>query len=159
MDSISELLARRARDDAAKPFCLFDGVGISFADLDDRVNRLANGFAALGLEPGDRVAVMLANHPDHPVVFLALVRLGVTQVPINIHLRGLGLECVLAHPEARAVVADERFLRSAGGIERVRAPTSITRPSTSWRMITREASQASRCDVPAGTRMPPSSTD
>jgi len=109
VDSISELLERRARDDAAKPFCLCDGASISFAGLHDRVNRLANGLAALGIHPGDRVAVMLANHPDHPVVFLALARLGVTQVPVNIHLRGLGLEYVLAHSEARAVVADERF--------------------------------------------------
>jgi acyl-coenzyme A synthetase/AMP-(fatty) acid ligase len=79
VDSIADLLERRARDDAAKPFCLFDDASISFADLHDRVNRLANGFAALGLHPGNRVAVILANHPDHPVVFLALARLGVTQ--------------------------------------------------------------------------------
>jgi crotonobetaine/carnitine-CoA ligase len=109
VESISELIERRARDAAAKPFCLFDGSAISFADLHARVNRVAGGLAALGVRPGDRVAVMLANHPDHPVVFLALVRLGVTQVPVNVHLRGLGLEYVLAHSEARAVVADERF--------------------------------------------------
>src|SRR5207249_7742954 len=50
-------------------------------------------------------------------------------------------------------------LRIAGGIVRVRAPTSVTRPSASWRMTTLVASQARRCDVPAGTRMPSSSTD
>jgi crotonobetaine/carnitine-CoA ligase len=73
------------------------------------VNRLASGFAALGIGPGDRVAVMLANHPDHAAVFLALARLGVTQVPVNIHLRGPGLAYVLTHSETRAIVADERF--------------------------------------------------
>jgi crotonobetaine/carnitine-CoA ligase len=109
MESISELLDRRSRDDAAKPFCFFGDTRISFADLAERVSRLASGFAAHGVGPGDRVAVMLANHPDHPVVFLALARLGVTQIPVNIHLRGLGLEYVLTHSEARAVVADERF--------------------------------------------------
>ena len=109
MQSLSDLLERRARDDAAKPFCFFAGSAISFGELAQRVRRLASGFAALGVRPGDRVAVMLANHPDHPTVFLALVELGATQVPVNIHLRGLGLEYVLAHSEARAVVADERF--------------------------------------------------
>jgi crotonobetaine/carnitine-CoA ligase len=109
VESITELLERRGRDDAAKPFCLFDGSRLSFADLRDRVNRLASGFAALGVHPGDRVAVMLANHPDHPVTFLALARLGATQVPVNVHLRGLGLEYVLTHSEARAIVADARF--------------------------------------------------
>jgi len=109
MESISDLLDRRARDDSAKPFCVFDGSVVSFGELRQRVNSLAKGFAALGVAPGDRVAVMLANHPEHLVVFLALVRLGATQIPVNIHLRGLGLEYVLAHSEARAVVADERF--------------------------------------------------
>ncbi|MGH7345399.1 MAG: AMP-binding protein [Candidatus Rokuibacteriota bacterium] len=111
MESISELLERRARDDSNKPFCFFEGSSVSFGQLRVRVNRLASGFAALGLRAGDRVAVMLANHLDHPVVFLALARLGATQVPVNVHLRGLGLEYVLAHSEARAIVADERFAR------------------------------------------------
>jgi carnitine-CoA ligase len=109
MESIGELLERRVRDDPARPFCVFEGSRTSFGELGDRVNRLATGFAAMGLSPGDRVAVMLANHPEHVMVFLALAGLGATQVPINIHLRGLGLEYVLAHSEARAIVADERF--------------------------------------------------
>jgi carnitine-CoA ligase len=109
VESISELLDRRARDDSAKPFCVFDGDVLSFGELRERVNSLASGCAALGVRPGDRVAVMLANHPDHLVVFLAFMRLGVTQVPVNVHLRGLGLEYVLAHSEVRVVVADERF--------------------------------------------------
>src|SRR6185503_2110334 len=109
MESISDLLDRRARDDSAKPFCLFAGSVISFGDLHQRVSRLASGFAAFGVRSGDRVAVMLANHSDHPMVFLALARLGATQIPVNIHLRGFGLEYVLTHSEARAIVADARF--------------------------------------------------
>jgi carnitine-CoA ligase len=109
MESISELLERRGRDDATKPFCFFDGAPLTFGELESRVNRLARGFAAAGLRAGDPVAVMLANHPDHAAVFLALARLGATQVPVNIHLRGFGLEYVLTHSEARAIVADARF--------------------------------------------------
>ncbi|HKQ65430.1 MAG TPA: AMP-binding protein, partial [Methylomirabilota bacterium] len=122
METLSELLERRARDDAAKPFCFFAGSTVSFGDLAQRVRRLASGFAALGVRPGDRVAVMLANHPDHPMVFLALAEVGATQIPVNIHLRGLGLEYVLAHSEARAVVADERF---APELRQVLAKTSV----------------------------------
>ena len=122
MESLSELLDRRARDDGAKPFCFFAGAAVSFGDLAQRVRRLADGFAALGVRPGDRVAVMLTNHVDHPMVFLALVELGATQIPVNIHLRGLGLEYVLAHSEARAVVADERF---APELQQVLSRTSV----------------------------------
>jgi len=118
VESLSELIERRARDTAAKSLCLFGGSAISFADLYARVTHVAGGLAALGVRPGDRVAVMLANHPDYPVVFLALAWLGVTQVPLNVHPRGLGLEYVLAHSVARAIVADERFapLRLGSGL-------------------------------------------
>ena len=142
MDSISELLARRARDDAAKPFCLFDDSSISFADLHDRVNR--------------RVAVMLANHPDHAAVFLALARLGVTQVPVNVHLRGHGLEYVLGHSEARAVVADERF---APALTEVLAKTAAD--LLVWRGAVAQAGSPRSVSlddvVAAGTPDPPAS--
>src|SRR5215475_1530818 len=122
MESLDDLVARRARDDSGKPFCFFGGSITSFGELGERVSRLASGLGAHGVAAGDRVAVMLANHPDHPAVFLALVRLGVTQVPINIHLRGVGLEYLLRHSEARAIIADVRFapgLAAHGGAARI----------------------------------------
>lgn len=157
MESISELLERRARDDAAKPFCFFDGSSVSFADLRERVNRVASGFAALGVHPGDRVAVMLANHPDHPVVFLALNRLGVTQIPVNIHLRGLGLEYVLTHSEARAMVVDARFAPELSPLVG-KTPLDLL----VWRGTPMPAGSARSVSlddvVAAGTPTPPTST-
>lgn len=109
METIRGLVERRGRDDAARPFCRFgDGV-LTFGDLDREVNRLANGLTRSGVGPGDRVAVMLPNHPDHLLTFLALAKLGATQVPINVHLKGLGLRHLLEHSEARVVVADSRY--------------------------------------------------
>ena len=118
MDSIRKLLERRARDDGARPFCLHQDTVITFGELDHVVNRLANGFAGLGVAPGDRVAVILPTHTDHIYTFLALAKLGVTQVPINIHLRELGLRFPLEHSEARVVVADARCGPALGPILR-----------------------------------------
>jgi len=130
MERLDDLVARRARDDSGKPFCFFGGSITSFGELGERVGRLASDLAALGVAAGDRVAVMLANHPDHPAVFLALVRLGVTQVPINIHLRGVGLEYVLRHSEARAIIADARFAPELSTIlERTSVSLLVWRPT------------------------------
>src|SRR5437899_8174943 len=52
-----------------------------------------------------------------------------------------------------------RARRSAGGMVRVRAPTSVTRPSASWRITTRVAPHASRRDVSAETWAPSSRAD
>ena len=79
------------------------------ASSTERVNRFANGLLALGLKRGDRVAVMLPNHPDYVVAFLAAARIGVCQVPVNINLRGAGLAYVLEHSELRGLIVDARF--------------------------------------------------
>ncbi len=157
MESISELLTRRARDDSTKPFCFFEESPLSFGELETRVNRLASGLAAAGLRPGDPVAVMLANHPDHVAVFLALARLGATQVPINIHLRGLGLEYILTHSEARAIVVDERF---APELATILARTSLELLVWRGEPVPAESARSVRLEdvVAAGTATSPRSS-
>lgn len=125
-EPITELLARRGRDERDRPFCFVgDGV-VTFGDLAAVVDRLAAGLRGLGIRPGDRVAVVLLNHPEHIFSFLALARLGATQIPVNVHLRALGLRYLLEHSEARAVIAEPRIatelreaLTGAHGVELV----------------------------------------
>jgi len=55
---------------------------ISGNEAIDRVKRLALGLASLGLNPGDRVAVMSENRPDWSIADLALLCLRAVNVPI-----------------------------------------------------------------------------
>lgn len=107
--TIGELLDDRARDTPDFVFCRFEGQAITCRELAERANRFANALVAAGIGPGDRVAIMLPNHPDYIAVFLALLRLGACQVPVNINLRGEGLAYLLRHAEPKAVVADARY--------------------------------------------------
>src|SRR5262245_11652750 len=77
--------------------------------LDTASNRLANSLSGLGIGRGDRVAVMLPNHPDHVDTIVALAKLGATHVPVNVHAKELGLRYQLEHSEPRAVIADARY--------------------------------------------------
>ncbi len=107
--TIGALLAARSARDPGAIYCRFGEERIAFGALQERVNRLANGLLALGIREGDRVPVMLPNHPDHMVAFLALATIGACQVPVNVHLRGAGLEYLLEHCEPRALIADRRY--------------------------------------------------
>jgi long-chain acyl-CoA synthetase len=59
--SIGETLEDRAKKFKKKPALLFEGKAISFSQLDESVNKLANGLRSLGICKGDRVAIMLPN--------------------------------------------------------------------------------------------------
>jgi len=105
-ETISSLLRSRARQHAEHVFCRWQDTQITYRQLDARVDRLACTLAALGLERGQRAALMLAHHPDHIVTLLALMRMGVVAVPMNPQLRGASVRYVLEHARPQAVIAD-----------------------------------------------------
>jgi crotonobetaine/carnitine-CoA ligase len=107
--TLRELMDQRAGEDPDHVYCRFGDQNLTVGDLFTRVNRFANGLLAQGLARGDRVGVMLANTPDYIVAYLAMVRLGICQVPININLRGEALQYLLDHSELRAIIAEARF--------------------------------------------------
>ena len=107
--TIRELLDRRVAEDPDFVYCRFGDDALTLGALNERVNRFANGLLTLGLARGDRVAVMLPNHPDYVVAFLACARIGVCQVPVNINLKGTGLAYVLEHSQLSGLIVDARF--------------------------------------------------
>ncbi|QPK83454.1 long-chain fatty acid--CoA ligase [Corynebacterium qintianiae] len=66
-----------------KPATRFFGRGMTFAELDAQVRRAAAGLSALGVKPGDRVAIMLPNCPQHVAAFYAVQLLGGVVVEHN----------------------------------------------------------------------------
>jgi O-succinylbenzoic acid--CoA ligase len=57
--------------------------GLSYAELDALVGQAAGGLRTLGVEKGDRVAIVLGNSIEFVVVLFALARLGAVSVPLN----------------------------------------------------------------------------
>ena len=107
--TVRRLLESRAARDPDHAYLRHAGATWTIANLNDRVNRLANGLAALGVAEGDRVPLMLQNHPDYVLASFALAKLGAVQVPMNVRLAADGLAYVLEHCEPMLVIADARF--------------------------------------------------
>ncbi len=59
------------------------GNDIDYTQLDILVNRAANAFAQLGVQPGDRVALYLANTPQFVISLYGALKIGAVAVPIN----------------------------------------------------------------------------
>src|SRR5260370_187419 len=60
-----------------------DGLSLSYGELFARAGRAANGVVAVGVAPGDRVAVQIDKSPDMIVVMLACLRAGAVLLPLN----------------------------------------------------------------------------
>jgi acetyl-CoA synthetase len=78
----------------------------TFAELRDRSNRWANALAALGVGPGDRVAIVLSQRPETALAHIAVYKLGAIAVPLATLFGDDALEYRLRDSGARAVVLD-----------------------------------------------------
>src|SRR3954454_23484725 len=60
----------------------FEGTWHTAVDLHTRASRIAGGLIELGVGPGDRVAIIMANCPEVPIVYHAVWRAGAAVTPV-----------------------------------------------------------------------------
>lgn len=77
---------------------------LTYAQLDERSDRLAAGLCAQGICPGDTVGLYLANCPEYLEMFLALIKLGAVPFNVNYRYREDELCHLFANAGAAAVV-------------------------------------------------------
>ncbi|MGD8561947.1 MAG: long-chain fatty acid--CoA ligase [Desulfarculaceae bacterium] len=92
-----------------KPALIFEGRTITYLELHKRASRTSCWLQELGIEKGDRVAVLLDNCPEFIEVFLACSRLGAVCVPMNFRLAPRELDYILGHCRPRALVFAGHF--------------------------------------------------
>lgn len=81
---------------------------VTWRDLRRRADRAACGFIALGVQPGDRVAILSENRFEWVLCDLALLSAGCTTVPLHAPLTAAQVEYQLQHGQVRGVVVSNR---------------------------------------------------
>lgn len=84
----------------------FEGAGITWRQLQQSTDALAAGLARLGVDAGDRVAVLMSNRPEWIEVSLAALRLGAVVVPLNIRFTPAEISFVVADAGCGVVVTE-----------------------------------------------------
>ena len=81
--NLSSNLVRTAASMPERPAIKIGGQDISYQQLHCMAAKLAGSLRASGIEPGDRVALILPNVPAFPVAFFATLLAGGSVVPMN----------------------------------------------------------------------------
>ena len=111
-DSLTALLEESFRKYADRPAYKFMGKAVSFADVDALSRAFAAYLQSLGLAKGDRVAVMMPNVPQYPVVVAGILRAGLVVVNVNPLYTPRELEHQLKDSGAKAIVIIENFAKT-----------------------------------------------
>jgi len=105
-ESLTDLFDTAVHSFASLPAFTSFGRTITYAELDDLAARFAGWLGGLdGVGPGDRVAIMMPNLLQYPVVLFGAWRAGLVVVNINPLYRARELEHQLADSGAKVIVA------------------------------------------------------
>lgn len=108
-ETVSDLMEQGmlAHDDGAAPYLFFEDEHWSYGAFCNEVRHMAGVLHdTLGVRRGDRVALVMRNFPELPILTLAVASLGATAVFMNAWWTGAELDYALRDCEPRAVFAD-----------------------------------------------------
>ncbi|MBQ14378.1 MAG: long-chain fatty acid--CoA ligase [Gammaproteobacteria bacterium] len=86
------------------------GLRLSFSELNARCNRLVSSLLALGVKPGDRIAVAMMNSAEFIEAYFAIAKLGAIIVPLNWRLVPDELEFILKDSGSSTLIFGEEFV-------------------------------------------------
>jgi len=116
MITLRDLLTARARRFEREIFLEYGAEQFSYATLDDRTDHVATGLNRLGLQPGDRIVLLLSNRPEFIFFLLGAPKLGFVPVPVDPAFPPDDIAFILRDCSASALVTEKQFRGLKSGI-------------------------------------------
>ena len=110
--NIGKLLTKSARTFPENLAIAYGSKELTYAEVNARTNRLANGLNRLGVQQGDNVAVLMYNCPEMLESMFACFKMGCGTIPINFRLHPKEFAFIINHSEAKAVIISPEFIES-----------------------------------------------
>ena len=108
--TLVEQLERNAKEIPLKTAVIYRDKKISYRQLDELANRLADYFLERGLKKGDRVGFMLPRIPELVISFLAVAKAGGIVVPINFELMAKEFRTIVDTISPKYLIVHASFL-------------------------------------------------
>src|SRR4051812_15489704 len=123
--SILDYLAEHARRSPDRPVVHYRDRQLGFAELEERSARCRGALAALGVQHGDRVALVMSDSPEMMVAMLGVMSHGAIVVPCSTMLKPAELEYMLTDCGARLVIVTPEHADNA---KAAKAPRIVVAP-------------------------------
>lgn len=111
--SLGRELAQKAEEMPDATFFLWKGRAFSYADADRRVDAIVRGLFEIGVQPGDRVGVLMRSRPTYLSIVAALNRMRATAVLLSPEMKRASLERALSVGQVKHLIADPENVRAA----------------------------------------------
>jgi long-chain acyl-CoA synthetase len=105
MANLSSILVQEVDGQADRPAVRMDELVLTYRQLHESAAKVASLLVAAGIEPGDRVGLMLPNVPAYPIAFYGALGAGAVVVPMNPLLKSREVAYYLGDSGAKVVFA------------------------------------------------------
>jgi long-chain acyl-CoA synthetase len=92
-----------------KTALVFEGIRISYREMNERVNRFANALIALGCKKGERLAILSENTHKYMEVYFSAAKAGMSVTPLNFRLSNSELTHIVNDSEASVYMAGDGY--------------------------------------------------
>jgi long-chain acyl-CoA synthetase len=134
--NLAMILTETAERNGDQTAFKLDDVELSYSLLDEGSARIAALLKSKGIEPGDRVGLMMPNVPYFPVIYFGILRAGAVVVPMNVLLKGREVAFYLEDPGAKLVFAWGDFAEAAEtGAEQADTELILVKPGEFEKLV------------------------
>ena len=95
---------------------VFDGKHWTYAQVNERVNRLANALTELGIVKGDRIGMLTVNCNQYIEAYFAAAKLGAIFVPLNFRAKAEELSYMIANAQIKVLIVGNRYVEMVDGM-------------------------------------------
>lgn len=104
------MLKRNMEKSSKKAAIIYHNIRISYTELDEAVNKIANALIDAGIKKGDRIGIVLPRIPELVISFLGVAKVCGIAVPINFELLEDKVRGILTDTSPRCVIVHKQFL-------------------------------------------------
>ncbi len=116
-NAAADLIERNLRAGRADKVAFRDGQSsLTYRALAERVDRCGNALRSLGLEPEQRLLLIMLDTVDFPVAFLGAIKAGIVPVPVNTLLTSADYDFMLRDSRARALIVSDALHDKVAGV-------------------------------------------
>src|ERR1700694_4283506 len=98
--NLATILEESTKRNPDKVAIILDDFKMTYKQLDEAANQVANSLRTAGIKPGERVGMMLPNVPHFPMIYFGILKAGCVAVPMNVLLKAPEIEYYLSDSEA-----------------------------------------------------------
>lgn len=108
--NVATVAAQQAQERGEQTLAVVDGRAVTYAELVEQASRVTGGLNELGIERGDRVAVMMSTRAEFLFAWFGILGAGAVEVPIHDAARGPGITYILETTGAKLLIVDDEHV-------------------------------------------------